>query len=478
MKPGISIVSGKCLCLLTAISLLAACNKNDTPVKSPPVISSFAPAAGTEGTVVEIRGDHFNDIITGNTVAFNGKTATITAATATVLTVKVPTGSTTGKITVTVNDRSVTSSTDFTVQPATPAPGTFSPTHGEPGSTIILTGSGFSADVQVFVNGKALGANDYISREAEKITCKIPAGATTGKIKVKQNNAEYEFAGAYTVTNIWELRNNGFTDKYKNGIGFVYNNKMYIGLGKGADNVATTHFKIYDPANNTWSDGADFPATVKGMTDAQVQVIGNKVYIGNGFGQKDWWEYDPSIAGDAAWKQLTYYPVSGYGSVSVINNGVLYVGQGTGSANFYEFDATGSNGFGDWKPKVVLNVSRSYPVAFSINGEIYWGGGSDNTGQVFSTFTKYTFTANGYIGSAVASISAAEIIQGEGFSYNGKGYVLTWWGKFFEYNPVGDSWTRKGEIASYGDMFHAGIINNHILATDPSGKVYEYIPSY
>jgi hypothetical protein len=482
MKPGISLISGRWLCLLVATGILAACNKKDAapelPPTLPPLISSFSPASGTAGSAVEIKGDHFNATTTGNIVAFNGIAAEVTAATATALTVKVPAGNATGKITVTVHEMADTSNADFILQPTIPVPGSFSPTHGEIGSAITLTGSGFAADVQVTVNGKALGAGDYISREAGKITCKIPAGATAGKIKIKQNNAEYEFTGTYTVTNIWELRNDGFADKYNNGISFVYNNKIYLGLGNGINNVASTHFKIYDPANNGWSDGADFPATVKGKIDAKAATIGNKVYIGSGFGQKDWWVYDPSVAGDAAWKQLTSYPAAGYGSVAVVNNNTLYVGQGTGSANFYEFDPAGSNGLGDWKPKAVLNVSRSYPVAFSINGDVYWGGGSDNTGQALRTFSKYTFSSNGYIGSAVAPMPGTDIIQGEGFAYNGKGYVLTWFGKFFEYDTAADTWTRKGEIVSSVTVYHVGIINGRILATDPSGKLYEYMPSY
>jgi hypothetical protein len=478
MKPGITIIYRRWLYLLAAIGMAAACNKKDTPLKVPPLIASFSPASGITGSSIEIKGDHFSDIVTANTVAFNGIVAEVTAATPTTLTVKVPAGSATGKITVTVNQMTDTSSTGFTLLPPVPVPGSFAPTHGEIGSTLVLSGSNFAADVQVLINGKALGASDYVSREAGKITCKIPVGATAGKITIKQNNTTYEFTGTYAVTNIWELKHDGFADTYNNGIGFVYNNKMYIGLGKGANNVPSTHFKIYDPANNTWADGADFPAAIKGKNDAKAAVIGNKVYIGNGFGQKVWWEYDPSVAGDAAWKQLTDYPAAGYGSVAVVNNGVLYVGQGTGSPNFYMLDIAGSNGLGDWNPKVVLNVGRNYPVGFAINGDLYWGGGTDNNSQVFQTFTKYTFTPNGYIGSAVAATPGAEIIQGEGFAYGGKGYVLTWWGKFFEYNPAADTWTRKGDIASSGAIFHAGVINNHILVADPSGKIYEYIPSY
>ena len=548
---------GTLLVAITGCLLLAACHK-DPPADITPFIGSFTPASGTEGATVVITGSNFNKTAAANTVQFNGTAAEVTAATANELTVTVPVGATSGKITITVNDKIAASATVFTVDPSAPlinsftpdtgitgtvvtitgthftsssevwfgavkatevifnsatqltahvpvnaltakikvkagtlevisatdftvlpVANTFSPTHGEAGSVITLTGDGFAANAEVLINDVLVTAGNYTIREAGKIECKIPATATSGKVRLRQGGQEYDFTGKYTVTNIWEQRNTGFaaSAQYNNGITFVYHNKIYKGLGRDGSNVAATKFRIYDPVANTWSDGPDFPAAVVGKADARAAVLNDKVYIGSGFGQKDWWEFDPSQTGNAAWRQLTNFPVAGYGSVSFVAGGKLYAGQGTGGANFYEFDPAGSNGMGDWLPKIILNVSRDYALAFVINDEVYWGGGTSNT-QVLTSFQKYTINASGYTGTAIAAAPAGNIYQGNAFADGGKGYVCTSWGKFLEYAPAADSWTNKASIPDPNFTYHADVADGHIFATATNGKTYVYVPNY
>lgn len=84
-----------------------------------PAISSFSPTSGTPGTAIVITGSNFNPDPEGNFVMFNGVVATVEAASAELLTVVVPSGASTGRITVTVMDQIATSPTDFNVtQPA------------------------------------------------------------------------------------------------------------------------------------------------------------------------------------------------------------------------------------------------------------------------------------------------------------------------------------------------------------------------
>jgi len=65
-----------------------------------PKITSFTPTNGTVGTSVTITGTSFNTTPAGNIVFFGATRATVTAATATSLTVTVPTSGTYGAITV------------------------------------------------------------------------------------------------------------------------------------------------------------------------------------------------------------------------------------------------------------------------------------------------------------------------------------------------------------------------------------------
>lgn len=88
-----------------------------TATTNPPSITSFSPSSGVIGTTVIVTGTNFSTTPSNNTISFNGTVATVTAATTTQLTTTVPTGATTGKISVMVNSTTTaaTSTSDFTV---------------------------------------------------------------------------------------------------------------------------------------------------------------------------------------------------------------------------------------------------------------------------------------------------------------------------------------------------------------------------
>jgi hypothetical protein len=97
-----------------------ATSSTDFTVTLPaPTITNFNPSSGLVGASVNITGTNFSTTPANNTVKFNGTTATVTASTATSITTTVPTGATTGKITITVTGYTATSSaTDFIVNTA------------------------------------------------------------------------------------------------------------------------------------------------------------------------------------------------------------------------------------------------------------------------------------------------------------------------------------------------------------------------
>ena len=79
----------------------------------PATISSFSPTSGKAGTAVAISGANF----TGATaVKFNGVAASFTVTSSSKISTTVPTGATTGRVTVTTPAGTATSSTSFTVQ--------------------------------------------------------------------------------------------------------------------------------------------------------------------------------------------------------------------------------------------------------------------------------------------------------------------------------------------------------------------------
>jgi len=100
----------------------------NTIATAAPTITSFSPTAGNVGTSVTINGTNFDTTPANNTVLFNGTAAVVTASTATSLTITVPTGATTGKISVTVGCGTILSADDFTVSSATNQPPIIEPT--------------------------------------------------------------------------------------------------------------------------------------------------------------------------------------------------------------------------------------------------------------------------------------------------------------------------------------------------------------
>lgn len=152
-----------------------------TPV---PTIISFTPASGPVGTSVVITGTNFSTTNANNIVKFNGITALATASTATSITTTVPTGATTGLITVTVGGNTATSATNFTVTTPLPTIVSFAPASGPVGTSVVITGTNFSttsANNMVMFNGTTAVAT---ASTTTSITTTIPSGATTGPITV------------------------------------------------------------------------------------------------------------------------------------------------------------------------------------------------------------------------------------------------------------------------------------------------------
>jgi IPT/TIG domain len=143
-KNKMRLLIGGITTMLTLFILISlpGCKKNDSPPAPPvsPVINNFSPVKGAVGTTIIVTGMHFDTIPANNLVKFNGVTATVSQATATQLTVKVPVGAASGKVTATVNSLMATSATDFTV----PLPLKLSGAHGITNQLIYLTqGNGF-----------------------------------------------------------------------------------------------------------------------------------------------------------------------------------------------------------------------------------------------------------------------------------------------------------------------------------------------
>ncbi|MCB0494315.1 MAG: IPT/TIG domain-containing protein [Cyclobacteriaceae bacterium] len=166
-----------------------------------PNIMSFTPGTGSAGTSVTLLGANFSATMTNNIVRFNGASATVTAATTTSVTALVPSGATTGVITLRVGCYTGASATSFTVGAASlPTITSFSPTSGSIGSSVTITGTNFNttpANNTVQFNGITAVVT---ASTATSITTVVPAGATTGKITVTVASNTATSATDFTIT--------------------------------------------------------------------------------------------------------------------------------------------------------------------------------------------------------------------------------------------------------------------------------------
>jgi IPT/TIG domain len=166
-----------------------------------PTITSFTPTAGPIGTSVTITGTKF----CGTTaVKFNTTTATaVTVNSATSITATVPTGATTGKISVTNTIGTVTSATDFVVV-GTPTITSFTPAFGPVGTSVKITGTNFSGTgfTTTSLKFNTTTATTFHVDSATQITATVPTGATTGKISVTTPGGTATSATNFTVSTV------------------------------------------------------------------------------------------------------------------------------------------------------------------------------------------------------------------------------------------------------------------------------------
>ena len=149
-----------------------------------PAISSFTPTSGPVGTSVRVNGANFG----GTTaVAFNGTSAPgfVVDTAGTSLTVAVPTGATTGRVTVTTAGGTAVSATDFTVAAAAPTITSFSPSSGPVTAPVDISGTNLSGATSVTFtgNGGPIQAN-IVQNSAGLIRVNVPTGAITGPVRV------------------------------------------------------------------------------------------------------------------------------------------------------------------------------------------------------------------------------------------------------------------------------------------------------
>lgn len=157
----------------------------DYIVATTPEIFSFTPTTGIVGDDVTITGWLMQNV---TEVSFNGtKTAVKPSADGRTITVEVPDGATTGRLSLFEGENSVFTTAEdqiFTVIPA-PTIATVSPNSGVGGTVVTITGTNFIDVTSVTFNGVAVATADVVVNETfDVLTVKVPTTAKTGALVV------------------------------------------------------------------------------------------------------------------------------------------------------------------------------------------------------------------------------------------------------------------------------------------------------
>ncbi len=435
-----------------------SCGSDDDPTENTdPLIASFSPSSGPEGSTVNISGKNFDPTASLNSVAFNNKSATVTAASSTELSVVVPVGATTGNVTVGVNGKVATSTQVFTVTVGVdnkPVITAFTPATGATGTSVTITGSKFSSTLnenEVKFNGVTATVS---SATTTQLIVTVPANATTGTITVKVAGLTGVSASSFTVTSAvltqWTAKANVGGNARAYAVGFAIGDKGYIGMGI---NFITPYqdFWEYDATGGAWTQKANFGGGKR--YKAASFVIGDKAYVATGVDEsgnemKDLWEYDQPLN---KWTQKADYGgTSMYGGFGFTIDGKGYVGN---SVQMYAYDPANNS----WAQKKTYEGSgETHSASFVIGTKGYVGTGYGVIVGETSDFWEYDAALNDW--TQKADVPGDARGEGIGFAVNGKGYIGL--GSFdmvdfYEFNPTTNTWTQKDNFAKAGGLYAA-----------------------
>jgi uncharacterized repeat protein (TIGR01451 family) len=159
-----------------------------------PTITEFEPASAPVGSAVIVRGERF---LGATNVAFNGKSANFTVVSDSQIHATVPTGAKSGKLTVSTPAGKGTSAASFFVLPPGPVIASVTPSFGNPGQDVQLTGSYLLETTDVRFNGVAAA---FVVSSDTQIHATVPLEATTGPIVVTTSGGSTTNSTQFYVT--------------------------------------------------------------------------------------------------------------------------------------------------------------------------------------------------------------------------------------------------------------------------------------
>jgi uncharacterized repeat protein (TIGR01451 family) len=240
-----------------------------------PRISGFSPATGAPGTNVTVTGAN----LTGATaVKFNGTNAVSFSVTDQAqLSAKVPPGATTGPLSVTTPAGTATSLTYFFLAPKITG---FSPSDGEAGAPVTITGVNFTGATAVRF-GSATAVFEVSA--PTQISANVPSNAMTGPISVAAPAGTATTSSNFVVFTTADLAvsQTAAPDPVTVGSLLTYTITVTNRGPKGAANVLLTdtlpagvQFVSAEPSQGSWSHiGGNVICSVGLLADAAAATV-------------------------------------------------------------------------------------------------------------------------------------------------------------------------------------------------------------
>ncbi len=453
-----------------------------------PVITSFTPGSGVEGTQVTINGSGFSTIPGENIVKFyaftNQVSGTVLSATPNQLIVEVGrvyySGNQTqlsSPISVEVKSIYAASQNSFTFEGPTITE--ISPAAQYEGRIIIIQGNNFDPDGnnQVFFSNKE---GEIISSTATSITVKVPYGdfglLPSTPLSIKSKNYRYHPDQKYNILSPWRKLAD-FPAGPRYGVStFTIGSYSYVCMGINAgDKVDVWRF---DSSNRSWQRMADFPGQSRAF--AFSFVVNGKGYVGGGghYGYTDYdlisnlydlWEYDPSAD---SWTQKRSFPSTGglrFQATGIGDNGYFAV-----QNKIYKYSPSSDQ----W---TVTTTSMSFSaggIAATVGSKGYFGLGINNS----SLWEFDPISENWNLLAPSPLLLSSFWGRLTSFTMHDKIFVGST-NKFVKYNPASNSWTQEPNIPI--ELSHKGAFGSSTLGYMISGlngypfpTFYSFDPNY
>ena len=350
-----------------------------------PLISGFTPSGGPAGTTaIQISGSGFGGTQVSGSVAMIGTTnISVSTWTDSLITGSVSAGTATGAVKVTVGGVTATGS-NFTV--ANLFVNAFSPLGGPTNTPVTVTGNGFGSTTGT-ISFNNVAATTVGPWSDTQIVANVPAGATSGPIKVTVGSASSTSANPFNVGSV-------IVSGVSPTSGLPTTSVQINGSGFGTS-TGTVTFNNTSASIGSWSPTQITATVPNGATSGAVKVTAGGVASNT---TVNFVVAAPNITGVS--------PASGIGTTQVQITGSGF-GSNPGSVTFNGIAATQVLPWSDTAiTATVPGTARTGPVKVTV------GGVSSNTNVWFTVPTP-----------RISSISPTSGVVNTPVTVNGSGFL-------------------------------------------------------